>query len=1321
MSAPFSYQLPDGNLISITGGMPTTYPIDITRQAGFSEPITVSVSPLPSGVTYTVSPDNPALASEVLTVIFNSANNVPMATLQSSLSISDGQQPQTPSVLFATSPSVISSATSPAIPSPSPEPDELYANQTALIIGSGFGPATEVQFGTSGPEAAPSINSTGTEITVTVPANPAAGPITIIRPGGQSIVLTFSPNYTEGAITSMISPVTPVNVNSSTTIQAFAAGYSVTDPTGTQLTIFGFGFEPGDVVLFGPQVTPPPQPNQPVYDADDGNPNDENVPGQTILTTGPGGSPASTWQQVAMVFGTTPSYLSSSSIVVNVPTDAVSGPVYVVHPDGYVMTSPETLQVFSFRNSFAFSFNNGANNGFDGQNTMPNDWADFNVTEQDLADEFPGSTSFLNYITSNVQLGAWSSALNGNGSCFGLDVTASLLYQEFNTGMGIGNVAVLSPIPPTSGGPPPAINFSSLYAPTFSLLWDSFITMDGMTRSLVDTIQLNEISQMSVFATTTFLDQEAQYKAASGSSLVPDFMNRITSELGAGRPPIIGITPAGHAILAYDVEPDGAGGYYIYCYNPNDPIDTTATGTHPIYQSTDANYQQTQVAGYIVQTQAGMLLEDEQDCIHVEANGNWSWTQHDGEFYSGNLRGGGLQVFPVNISAVNHNTPFIGPAGTMSLPNPGNDVLLDGAILVIASVAPAAVGGATIVGISVVNVFAFFLDAPALAPVPAGIGSASASGPRLVPQADNAAARAAHSGKTWWVGSAPGSSFTSIQAAINSPSVQNGDTIKVEPGTFADASFANDTITVDKSLLIIGGQAFPGANQSGPSVVTSNSVGFTLEASNISIEQFTIHAAAATLGTAGIATAPGLSGSGYEISGNVLEDERYGLLMDTVAGKPIKARVARAVLDVPQGPAGRYRRLTAQARALVRTVRPPQLRKRSPATSSLVSGNSFQNNVNGIYSDAGASSILISSNEFTGDSGGSIALAPSSRTTNLQIVNNQITGDAAIILQNVSNSLVERNAISDPGGVNNDGIWLAGGVTRSLIAENSLVGNSGAGSGIDLSSAGNAGNTIYRNNATHFAKGIRLSGATGNTVLNNTLEENSAIGVDLASGAAHNMVQGNLAAQNFIGIAINAANSNTITDNNTSGNQNDGIAALASSGNLIELNKANRNGGAIGIVVLGSSNTISQNVANGNLLGIASFLSTNSTIERNTASGNQTEGIEVQYDVNSGGQKDHVIDNTAAANGSGGILLDMSSYVEVTDNHADSNAVFGIQVANSAEADTFDTIAKNTADGNHSGAGISLVNDSDTAVTRNTTKNNGVAGVVSQARIQTVK
>jgi hypothetical protein len=164
------------------------------------------------------------------------------------------------------------------------------------------------------------------------------------------------------------------------------------------------------------------------------------------------------------------------------------------------------------------------------------------------------------------------------------------------------------------------------------------------------------------------------------------------------------------------VESDGSGGYNIDVYNPNDPVnafnpvlDPELSGSPPIFNNPIAdpnnlgtkqvfvsNTDNTGIPAdatfsngtgglthitYTIQTQAGMHAEDVQDRIHIDAAGNWQWTQNDGQVFAYNLNQAQLEVYPININAVNHSTPFVGPAGTMSLPNFDNGVSVFGHLL----------------------------------------------------------------------------------------------------------------------------------------------------------------------------------------------------------------------------------------------------------------------------------------------------------------------------------------------------------------------------------------------------------------------------------------------------------------------------------------------------------------------------------------------------------------------------------------------------------------------------------------------------------------
>jgi nitrous oxidase accessory protein NosD len=1261
-NSPFTFTAPSDSTISIVGGVTSTYQINIARESGFTGAITASFSPLPTGVMVTTTGDNPDASSEVLTVTFTSNNGTAPQQLNSTLTISGGQLTFTPHVLFLFTPSVITSIEANQLSSA--YPNTVIPGDAATIIGSGFEGAYEVTFGDGGPSAtATSVTNDLLQLIVPAAADyPLLGGnyIYILRHGGSTIESTFEPTFSEGVISSM-NPTT-----------AFAAGDNVEVAQGTTLTLFGYGFEPGDLVLFGPQITPPSgagqspfNPNAPVFIAPPPAWNvygyvgtsgtGWNVPGD-VTGTGSGNYPSVTygppqsagdWLATADLYGTVPTAISpgGNQLDVEVPEDAVSGYVYVVHSDGYWMQSPSPLQVYTFRDSYGFSFQNGGN-AYNGNQppTIPpeDDWADFEITRDDISEEFPGAFDPLNFITSNLQIAGWDIKLNNNGTCFGMDVTASLIYQAAATDFAsFGNVTDIPQTPPTGDvwgtgtSAPPGIDFSSPDAPVFSLAWSSTISMNGLTLPLIKTLELNLTAQMSVFVTTTAVDQAAEYAGKGGSGSVPDFMGRITGELAAGRPPVIAILPAGHSILAYSVQSDGDGGYYINCYNPNDPVDSSYAGDHDIYNAQYGSSPGDTGQTYPVETQAGMLIEDNQDRIHVDSSGNWSWTQDDGTYYHGNLSGGGLFVVPVDLNAVHHDTPFVGPAGTMSLPNISNDGLIQAVVAVIAIIAIFDSSGAAAPAATTGD-----LNSP---PISLDAQPGAGASP-MVAQAATPMVKGGHSAKVWWVGSAPGSNFPDIQAAIDSPLVQNGATIKVEPGTYDDAGFAKDTVTVDKSLTIIGGESFPGANHQGPSIVTSDGAGFTLDADDIAIEHFTIRAATVPEGTTAIGTASGLLGSGYQIRDNVIEDERYGLILNTAGGGPSRASAVRALVRLPRGPAAfvlrdagdRPRASRAEDREAVSPgfagrpksatdavptdrvvrVRPVRdlkvLARRGSSSSTTVSGNSFVNNGNGIFSNAQMSSVTISGNHFTGDADASVAVTGSAQSSKVQIQDNQIVNDAAIILQNVTSSKIEGNSIVNPGGINGDGIWLDGGVSQTQVERNSLQSGTAHGIGIDSSGAGNAGDTISSNRVSNFTNGIGLSATTSDSVTKNATGGSSGAGIELSNGSSQNTIKGNSANGNFVGVALLSSNSNTITRNTTDGNANDGIAALTSNNDSFTHDTANGNTGAIGILVSGSGDTVTRDTADSNTVGIASIFATGTVISNNATDGDTNGGVEKQ-------------------------------------------------------------------------------------------------------------
>jgi parallel beta-helix repeat protein len=362
--------------------------------------------------------------------------------------------------------------------------------------------------------------------------------------------------------------------------------------------------------------------------------------------------------------------------------------------------------------------------------------------------------------------------------------------------------------------------------------------------------------------------------------------------------------------------------------------------------------------------------------------------------------------------------------------------------------------------------------------------------------------------------------FTSIQAAVNA--AQPGDTIRVSPGTY------NESVTVDKKLTILGAQSEvkegnkpnPHANEharnhehnnhknnSGPSIVeipAGGTAGFNLTANDIVIRGFTIEDMNADGNNAvGINTSRQTSGD--VIANNIIQDTVFGIYLNT-----------------------------------------------NGAHKTVVQDNLIQNNNNpgsasgnGIYSDQGASNVVIAHNFFTVNANASIIFVggPDAATSqsNITVTGNSMINDAPLIFINTSNLKITDNTSVHSIG---SGIFFGGGVHNAVVQHNTLT--NGAFTGINLrpDAFGNAPDPnsniqIVDNKISAFGdNGIRLDAATNVTVSKNDIRNNGLDGILLEDGATANLVQ----------------------QNHVQGNKQDGIHADATTfGNTFTKNEANKN------------------------------------------------------------------------------------------------------------------------------------------------------------------
>jgi parallel beta-helix repeat protein len=408
--------------------------------------------------------------------------------------------------------------------------------------------------------------------------------------------------------------------------------------------------------------------------------------------------------------------------------------------------------------------------------------------------------------------------------------------------------------------------------------------------------------------------------------------------------------------------------------------------------------------------------------------------------------------------------------------------------------------------------------------------------------------------------------YTTIQAAVNAAANatgnQVGDTILVRPGLYNESVNVNKKVTLAgtfaPSLPYIGttlNANDPSLNPGVAAIVDpAAGAGFTLSASGIVVQGFTIANFDGSTDTQGIVVAGALTGS--KILSNVIVDNTIGISLATSTA-------------------------TTNDDGLELTYVTNNVLRNNNAAGA-ASGN-------GIYADAGIRNVLISGNRITGHANASILIigaTPTTFNTSVQIVGNQIgnavTGeaDSAILLANMVNSSVNSNVLRNIYN-NGTGIFFAGGSTNVQVIGNSLV--NGAFTGINVRfdpvnyavATANTRLTIQGNVVQNFGDGgIRLRDGS----FNNIVRANTVIGNGFGSSPAD-------VGDGFgSGITLEGAINNIVESNVSQNNDADGIFADAAAlGNLLNLNLAIGNGehdyhdNSVGLGTAGTGNTYTNN------------------------------------------------------------------------------------------------------------------------------------------------
>ncbi|MDQ3758341.1 MAG: right-handed parallel beta-helix repeat-containing protein [Actinomycetota bacterium] len=215
--------------------------------------------------------------------------------------------------------------------------------------------------------------------------------------------------------------------------------------------------------------------------------------------------------------------------------------------------------------------------------------------------------------------------------------------------------------------------------------------------------------------------------------------------------------------------------------------------------------------------------------------------------------------------------------------------------------------------------------------------------------------------------------FQSIQAAVTVAAP--GDTILVCSGTY------NETVTINKDELTLrGAQAGNDARSRSGEESTITGGGVSINAMDVEFDGFTVEDANDPSVGSGINTN---GASGVRILNNIIRSNTFGLSLSNPGGD----------------------------QAIVR--------------KNLFADNNDPGSAsgNGIYSDTGASNVLIEENRFTGHDNGSILFVGGDQSTQrgIDILDNRIVNDSAILLFAVSGATVNGNRISGSNLVDDDG------------------------------------------------------------------------------------------------------------------------------------------------------------------------------------------------------------------------------------------------------------------------------------------------------------
>jgi hypothetical protein len=251
----------------------------------------------------------------------------------------------------------------------------------------------------------------------------------------------------------------------------------------------------------------------------------------------------------------------ASSLAVNVPATAASGPVKVTLPSGVVLSEQPIFAVDNYRNTRGFmSVNNDVQNLVGGTYILADATAAFG-SGQTICNVLGGN--FTNPLVQPF-LAIVNPALNSGGVCFGMSLSSlRFMAEQENNGYGYYPLQPAGQLEPN--GPPNP------------LVWQLAGPKSNNSMLLPNYIHAQHLVQFSV-------DNILNYLKIHGSSwTAADLLTTLQSELKNGWGAIIAVNPSigtGHVMVAYQVNPNANGDFDILVYNCNWPF-TVSEDTNP--------------------------------------------------------------------------------------------------------------------------------------------------------------------------------------------------------------------------------------------------------------------------------------------------------------------------------------------------------------------------------------------------------------------------------------------------------------------------------------------------------------------------------------------------------------------------------------------------------------------------------------------------------------------------------------------------------------------------------------------------------------------